>query len=226
MLTSTGKLVIGRLRPHFISVCQPDISFDNLSCGTVDNPTYITSFNCLGQDEEKIHDSRLSFPSGHSSAALYSMLFTAMYLQKRLPSLSSRSFTIMNQVRYYGVLYNTKQYMKGAVDVVCLVLHIDSDLRLQTQPYRRSVRRSTRNCHVIRHLLPNKKEEKEQKRMGWKGGKEDREKRKRQKQKRNTAIMMFVMGYSVLNVDIEERKIQKYRKIQLDLVMICCIKHK
>ena len=90
-------------------MCQPDISFDNITCGPVDNPNYLTSFTCLGTDEEKSHDARLSFPSGHSSAAFYSMLFTIMYLQVRLPSLSSRSFTIMNQVicgKYNRVLFS------------------------------------------------------------------------------------------------------------------------
>merc|ERR1712106_360842 len=114
---------IGRLRPHFISVCQPDISFNNLTCGTVVNPIYVTSFTCLGTDEEKVHDSRLSFPSGHASAAFYSMLFTAMYLQTRLPSLSSKSFTIMHQVllllyAWYCTLTRISDYKHHPTDVL------------------------------------------------------------------------------------------------------------
>ena len=82
-------------------MCQPDIVMNNDTCGTVNNPVYVTSYTCLGSDQEKVHDSRLSFPSGHSSAAFYSMVFTVMYLQVRLSSYNTRSFTFINQVLSY-----------------------------------------------------------------------------------------------------------------------------
>ena len=58
LLTSVGKLTIGRLRPHFLSVCSPDMEFTEASCGSQENPRYITHFSCTGQDQDKIWDAR------------------------------------------------------------------------------------------------------------------------------------------------------------------------
>lgn len=46
------KLYVGRLRPHFLTVCQPNISTSNCS------KTFITSYTCQGSDLDAIYDSR------------------------------------------------------------------------------------------------------------------------------------------------------------------------
>lgn len=46
------KLYVGRLRPHFLTVCQPNISTSNCS------KTFITSYTCQGSDLDAICDSR------------------------------------------------------------------------------------------------------------------------------------------------------------------------
>uniref|UniRef100_A0A8C3P5E1 Phospholipid phosphatase 1 n=1 Tax=Cyanoderma ruficeps TaxID=181631 RepID=A0A8C3P5E1_9PASS len=76
-LTDIAKYSIGRLRPHFIAVCQPDWTRINCSLG------YIENFTCHG-DKAKISEGRLSFYSGHSSFSMYCMLFVALYLQARM----------------------------------------------------------------------------------------------------------------------------------------------
>uniref|UniRef100_A0A8U7NNC4 Phospholipid phosphatase 1 n=1 Tax=Corvus moneduloides TaxID=1196302 RepID=A0A8U7NNC4_CORMO len=76
-LTDIAKYSIGRLRPHFIAVCQPDWTRINCSLG------YIENFTCHG-DKAKISEGRLSFYSGHSSFSMYCMLFLALYLQARM----------------------------------------------------------------------------------------------------------------------------------------------
>ncbi|XP_053824875.1 phospholipid phosphatase 1 isoform X3 [Vidua chalybeata] len=76
-LTDIAKYSIGRLRPHFIAVCQPDWTRINCSLG------YIENFTCNG-DKAKINEGRLSFYSGHSSFSMYCMLFVALYLQARM----------------------------------------------------------------------------------------------------------------------------------------------
>ncbi|XP_021235264.1 phospholipid phosphatase 1 isoform X1 [Numida meleagris] len=76
-LTDIAKYAIGRLRPHFLAVCQPDWTRINCSLG------YIENFPCQG-DKAKINEGRLSFYSGHSSFSMYCMLFLALYLQARM----------------------------------------------------------------------------------------------------------------------------------------------
>ncbi|XP_061873673.1 phospholipid phosphatase 1 isoform X1 [Colius striatus] len=76
-LTDIAKYSIGRLRPHFLAVCQPDWTRINCSLG------YIENFPCQG-DKAKINEGRLSFYSGHSSFSMYCMLFLALYLQSRM----------------------------------------------------------------------------------------------------------------------------------------------
>ncbi|XP_048788353.1 phospholipid phosphatase 1 isoform X1 [Lagopus muta] len=76
-LTDIAKYSIGRLRPHFLAVCQPDWTQINCSLG------YIENFPCQG-DKAKINEGRLSFYSGHSSFSMYCMLFLALYLQARM----------------------------------------------------------------------------------------------------------------------------------------------
>ncbi|XP_054431320.1 phospholipid phosphatase 1 isoform X2 [Pteronotus mesoamericanus] len=76
-LTDIAKYSIGRLRPHFLDVCDPDWSKINCSEG------YIENYVCRG-NEQKVKEGRLSFYSGHSSFSMYSLLFVALYLQARM----------------------------------------------------------------------------------------------------------------------------------------------
>lgn len=89
MTTDVAKYTIGRLRPHFIQLCNPSID-----CSHPDNQhRYIKSdeFFCKGDASPKEQkESRLSFPSGHSSFAAFTMIFLALYIQTRLTSKSSR----------------------------------------------------------------------------------------------------------------------------------------
>lgn len=123
LLTSIGKLTIGRLRPHFLEVCQPDLEYDEVTCGTRANPIYVTRFMCTSLDNEKVHDARLSFPSGHSSAAFYSCVFTALYLQMNNKSKSWSTLIIFNQLclisyAWYCALTRVSDYKHHPTDVL------------------------------------------------------------------------------------------------------------
>ena len=61
LLTDVGKYTIGRLRPHFLSICQPNPA-------VLANCThkYIMGDICTG-DPAFLREGRLSFPSGHAS---------------------------------------------------------------------------------------------------------------------------------------------------------------
>uniref|UniRef100_A0A914RV53 Phosphatidic acid phosphatase type 2/haloperoxidase domain-containing protein n=1 Tax=Parascaris equorum TaxID=6256 RepID=A0A914RV53_PAREQ len=64
--TQTTKWIVGRLRPHFIDVC--DISIDSKLCR-----------------EELVKEARLSFFSGHSAFSMGTAVFCVIYMQARLP---------------------------------------------------------------------------------------------------------------------------------------------
>ncbi|KAL8560729.1 hypothetical protein ACOMHN_046412 [Nucella lapillus] len=79
LLTEIGKYSIGRLRPHFLTVCQPENIPANCS------GMFITEHVCTGgYDETVMKQARLSFPSGHASMSMFSATFIMLYLQARL----------------------------------------------------------------------------------------------------------------------------------------------
>jgi len=110
LLTEIGKKWIGRLRPHFLAVCAPNI-------GTIDCITpALTGFVykaqstggifCTG-NENDIEDARLSFPSGHASYACYTMLFLIIYLEARLFLIRTRYIKTIIQITAFIAAYVT-----------------------------------------------------------------------------------------------------------------------
>ncbi|KAM4889469.1 phospholipid phosphatase 2 isoform 2-T2 [Thomomys bottae] len=77
-LTDLAKYMIGRLRPNFLAVCDPDWSRVNCSA-------YVQQLDrvCRGS-AANVTEARLSFYSGHSSFGMYCMVFLALYVQARL----------------------------------------------------------------------------------------------------------------------------------------------
>lgn len=63
-----------------MQVCQP-IMLDGTTCANPDNlGKYIVDFTCagIGSSARTLKEVRLSFPSGHSSFATYTMIYTAV----------------------------------------------------------------------------------------------------------------------------------------------------
>uniref|UniRef100_A0A1L8DYT5 Putative lipid phosphate phosphatase n=2 Tax=Nyssomyia neivai TaxID=330878 RepID=A0A1L8DYT5_9DIPT len=85
LTTDIAKYSIGRLRPHFYSLCQP-IRADGTSCNdTVNLGVYIEDFHCFNDSTERLlKEMRLSFPSGHASFSAYTLIYLSIYLQVRL----------------------------------------------------------------------------------------------------------------------------------------------
>lgn len=111
LLTEIGKRWLGRLRPHFIAVCQPNISLLNCTTqtafGSIYNSIY-TGYNfCTNTNTKDISDSRLSFPSGHSSYSAYCMLFLIIYLEARLYLLRYRYIKPLLQMTAFIAAYVT-----------------------------------------------------------------------------------------------------------------------
>jgi hypothetical protein len=86
LVTDIAKLILGRLRPHFISVCQPTM-LDGTNCSNPINfHRYIEDFSCGNEESSarRLKEMRLSFPSGHSSFSMYTMVFAALFLHCRM----------------------------------------------------------------------------------------------------------------------------------------------
>lgn len=84
LITDIAKYSIGRLRPHFMTLCQPVMGTTNCSDST-NLYKYIEDFTCgnIHATPRQLKEMRLSFPSGHSSFSMYTMVFTALYLHCR-----------------------------------------------------------------------------------------------------------------------------------------------
>ncbi|RVE46218.1 hypothetical protein evm_009108 [Chilo suppressalis] len=77
LTSNLSKYVIGRLRPNFYDVCRPVPNDDP----EMNRYGYIQNYTCTGTDQSLILDSRLSFPSAHSSFAMYTAVFFICYIQ-------------------------------------------------------------------------------------------------------------------------------------------------
>ena len=93
-------------------MCSPN--WDKIDCGTRDNPTLITNYECTGRDpdlisaltqefgknEEKListfkRHAHTSFFSGHSSLIWASAFFTYLYLERRVLSQKPKSLVFI-----------------------------------------------------------------------------------------------------------------------------------
>lgn len=84
LFTDISKFTAGRLRPHFLDVCQPHINtptgmikLDDYCKDPDSRYKYITEYSCFTSDY-KLKDIRLSFMSGHSSYSAYSAAFAVV----------------------------------------------------------------------------------------------------------------------------------------------------
>ncbi|KAJ2948384.1 hypothetical protein O0L34_g7623 [Tuta absoluta] len=119
LTTDIAKYTIGRLRPHFFDVCKPDID-----CNLLENKwRYIEEFQCLNNDAKLLKEMRLSFPSGHSSFSAYTMIYFAMYLQKRFTWRGSKLLRhgiqfVLIMFAWYTVMTRVSDYKHHWSDVL------------------------------------------------------------------------------------------------------------
>lgn len=79
LISEVIKLLGGRLRPHFLSVCDPDYSRIPCSEGYI----VISDEYCKGKNAKRLTDARKSFPSGHAMLAGYGIIYLLIYLEVR-----------------------------------------------------------------------------------------------------------------------------------------------
>lgn len=77
------KWLIGGLRPHFFSVCKPNINATNVGSGTGFDGLLFDRSICTGKEDE-IDYALQSMPSGHSAVAFASLLYLSFYLNGKL----------------------------------------------------------------------------------------------------------------------------------------------
>jgi len=77
------KWLIGGLRPHFFSVCKPNINATNVGSGTGFDGLLFDRSICTGNEKE-INDALESMPSGHSTAAFAGLVYCSLYINAKL----------------------------------------------------------------------------------------------------------------------------------------------
>ncbi|VDM48163.1 unnamed protein product [Toxocara canis] len=79
--TQTTKWSVGRLRPHFLDVCKPNVTLTPCRYPYA----YITDYVCQGAPEKLVDEARRSFFSGHAAQSMGTAIFCVIYMQARLP---------------------------------------------------------------------------------------------------------------------------------------------
>lgn len=115
-----AKFLCGRLRPHFIEVCRP-----NIDCSLEQyRYAFVTNYTCTGSDLNLIKAARASFPSAHSAVAFYAAVYTIAYLHRVRITLKGSRFPgyflqfIIFQAAWYTSLTRVLDNMHHWTDVL------------------------------------------------------------------------------------------------------------
>ncbi|XP_055778899.1 phospholipid phosphatase 3 isoform X2 [Salvelinus fontinalis] len=141
--TDIAKVSVGRMRPHFLDVCNPDWSAINCSLG------YITSYTCTGH-KSKVQEARKSFFSGHASFSMFTMLYLTFYLQSRFTWRGARllrplvQFTLLMMAFYTGLSRVSDHkhhptdvlagFVQGALVAYCIVFYVSDLFKPRVKP--------------------------------------------------------------------------------------------
>ncbi|KAE9549172.1 hypothetical protein FO519_007620 [Halicephalobus sp. NKZ332] len=103
LMVDIGKYTIGRHRPHFMEVCKPSVGYN--SCPS--DHKYITEFECTGNNTYLIHESMLSFYSGHASFSFFVAWYVSLYLRARLykPLFSRLIVPVVQFALFFGATW-------------------------------------------------------------------------------------------------------------------------
>merc|ERR1712126_246106 len=109
LFTDTSKYQIGRLRPHFLTVCEPNIDLckdpdTGFNVFVNGNDSECTSLEGLEGEELEtqtkiLHEARLSFMSGHSSYSFFCAMYLVIFLQLRVHKLPETGSSMKNTIR-------------------------------------------------------------------------------------------------------------------------------
>jgi diacylglycerol diphosphate phosphatase/phosphatidate phosphatase len=90
LFQSLVKIFVGGLRPHFLTVCRPNIppSTPGISTLPKNGLNFYTADQVCRGDASKIKEAQMSFPSGHACAAFAGFGFLALYWNAKFKVLS------------------------------------------------------------------------------------------------------------------------------------------
>lgn len=97
------KWLIGGLRPHFYSVCQPNIQPGAAPSGVGFSSLMYDRSICTG-DRKQINDSLESMPSGHSTAAWAGLFYLALYFNAQLKVMSAHNPAYWKMILFFAPL--------------------------------------------------------------------------------------------------------------------------
>jgi phosphatidate phosphatase len=125
-LTNLAKYTIGRLRPHYIDVCKPLFTVYNLTridCKLKEYFAYEVDYICTNVNTNRFHDAHLSFPSGHASTSVYTMIFLILYIKytwkcRRMGLVTPFVQTILFSVAFFTCLTRVVDHKHHFTDVL------------------------------------------------------------------------------------------------------------
>jgi len=120
LFTELAKYTVGRLRPHYLTLCNPELT-DELCKDEWGYYKFVEAGSeiCRNVTEERkkqLHEARLSFLSGHSSFSFYCGMFLIIYLQARL---NNMPFIEKTSVR---ICYRVLKVMRPFIQFAMIIL--------------------------------------------------------------------------------------------------------
>jgi phosphatidate phosphatase len=82
-LTHVSKFAFAYQRPYYLDVCKPvliNTQLTSFDCKEKEYFEYQVDYVCLNNNTHRFNDAHLSFPSGHASATVYTMVFLIIYI--------------------------------------------------------------------------------------------------------------------------------------------------
>eukprot|EP00092_Neocalanus_flemingeri_P008740 GFUD01009413.1.p1 GENE.GFUD01009413.1~~GFUD01009413.1.p1 ORF type:complete len:369 (-),score=54.02 GFUD01009413.1:923-2029(-) len=123
LFTELSKYTIGRLRPHFLTLCRPKLTSElcddefGYKRFVIEDEEEICEGLISGEVTKKqLHEARLSFLSGHASFSFYCGMFLIVYLQARLTNFPR---PLSTPVR---IIYRTFKVLRPFIQFAMIIL--------------------------------------------------------------------------------------------------------
>merc|ERR1712106_807647 len=123
LFTELSKYTIGRLRPHFLTLCKPKLTtelcedeFGYKRFVTESEDEICEGFISGDVTKKQLNEARLSFLSGHASFSFYCGMFLIVYLQARLSNFPRHQTTLVR------VIYRTLKVLRPFIQFAMIIL--------------------------------------------------------------------------------------------------------